>query len=958
MRRYYTPRIPLGNTSLAIPALQLTTSLPSPTISQAGAGQTPGAVVNQRIVNQGGATNDKSRAQGSVSFGQSIYWEPPTSGTPDTYVIQRNLNGAGWFDFASVAHTGAPRYVYTDNATGNIYNATNVQEDGGAPVTMGPTTVAAYRVLASAGGVRGPAAPTKMMFYEGAVLPAWNSATGYLIGDRVSSGGTNYYARTGSINVDPVSNASVWWPMSGGNVCYGPSYALNFGISPFTDANPVTGGTNIRGVSQSGQGGIQLAVDAPLTWVYAGEIGFACLPISDGYFTVDVTPSRTGMALHFAFHTRAPIGDVEPHTNAIDMLQYGPPTVAGQPGTYQIPLKVLQFGISTATASIMNGVMTVTNLSGPGIDAATWVSGPNISTPTYVNNSPPQTGNGNYPVTGQANAASGPVTLYHTSAYKWQIVLADATAGESVDLDNIGVVAPVTAVPRTFQSAYLQGTTTFPMSSTEALNRSRCNDLIMMNSLVGESATDYNNAIDQIHAFDAGCRISSYLLVQAIPQTQTANTIGNVIWPFVNTNNFWAFPNFTNKAVKIDAGGGQYFCNEASPRTVGGLSLSDRYSNAVLIDQGIKNLQGLMYDNNQPTATPSFDMLETGSSIGSNSSTRINAYIAAFQARANYCHSRNLDYVVNGPVGWWIDYCNSDPVNAPQLDYRAAIKGLADVLIYEQVAGNFRLGTATSFNGFLFAPVPGQLGGSRQLQVLRWPDLHAYTSTDTIPEGTPLVMKFGGWIADYAGSNIHTNGMKSLNCLRALMDFSVYMGGRPIWQFTGPPPAQFNNPNGGGIAPWAGADAFVRAMAFLPIIYAGIDTHYVMQQQVPSMLGVMSALDELLINPGTPDTGTAGQIQANVNGGNGQNGAYWRLFHGAQNTSGTSIGDLIYISNPTLTATTITLPASSGTNGDWMAMAPADFGGTAQANVNNGAVVPKGSYAIAAMDGRMLKQRP
>lgn len=487
-------------------------------------------------------------------------------------------------------------------------------------------------------------------------------------------------------------------------------------------------------------------------------------------------------------------------------------------------------------------------------------------------------------------------------------------------------------------AAYLQGSTTFPMSATEIANRALNAWQIWMNPVVGLTAASYSTAIAAVKAANPGTDIYAYTIPQELPTTKPGGVYGT-LWQFATDANFWARGSWPSSAL-IDMGGGFSMMNESVHRSFNGKTWNVRYIDAVIGDMALP-VSGVLTDDTSPNAFSGFDWNEDGITEGGSSASMQSAYIAGMQARHDYLVAQGKKYGENGAIGWWIDHVNGQ-------NYISQLSGIFHAHVYEMLAGNYRIGTATSFGRVFYAPSPGQIPNLNQ--VLTWPG--GATVSSAPPIGTLLQLRFGGWTKDFAGTNIYTKGELSLNCWRAALEWAANHltsidPDHLCVQVLGPAPARFNNPNGTTGA-WAWADRHARAVTLSTAIFTNFYVHYVAMEQTPSTLGVQIILDEFRVNWGTPVTTNLGQPQFGINWGSGvgngwQNGVYVRQWSSA-----------LAVFNPVGNGQqTITLPPSP--TGNWRHIQPSDWSGSvAQATVNDGTTVNSAAFVIAEHDAYLL----
>ena len=302
---------------------------------------------------------------------QNIYRTPTTNGVVGTRI--------------KLANVSASTTTYTDGtATNSLLNTS---------FNNGPTVVYSYDVTAvDSAGNEGPTQPQMYawLYYHGKAC--------FLDGDySIPVNGANYKSTAVSVPAGtyciavpntPPEGTTYWQPYTG--------LPGNGSGTPITDQTFGTG--------------------CP---IWAMETG------AFNYLTVDIQPQVSGASYRINVISRLFNSDV--FNNAAFIVggssgAYGPATVAGQWGTYKIPLaSIAGSGIGTHTASISGTTLNITaDLTGPTAQSGGWVIGTGVSANTAI--SAPSPGGGPAPilltVSNSQTVSSRTLTIQRTNSYK------------------------------------------------------------------------------------------------------------------------------------------------------------------------------------------------------------------------------------------------------------------------------------------------------------------------------------------------------------------------------------------------------------------------------------------------------------------------------------------------------------------------------------------------------------
>jgi hypothetical protein len=331
------------------------------------------AVGNFTLSNQGGSTNGQFPVT-SPLMQMTMTWTAAT-GPVHHYRAKRGVNGGVKTTYDDTIASSATSW--TDTAATNFYNAMNIQEASSGNV-LGLTTWYDYDIVAvDASGNEGPtpAQFTAYIYYNG--------------------------------------------------VSYCSSEDLSFGMlsAPNYSAIDPLGGTAIKCIKGSGGCGLQTASFNPTYFNFGLEVNMF------NYLNVEILPGLSGEVFDLAHLTRSPVGDVFPHINLGNFANsgvYGSAPVAGQYALYKVPLSAFGFGETVFDATIVSGVMNVTNIvSGPGIDPTCWIAtqaGGALTTPgasqgVWVSSEPSQSGVGTYQVSMGPTAGTNPPDVPTTTRF-------------------------------------------------------------------------------------------------------------------------------------------------------------------------------------------------------------------------------------------------------------------------------------------------------------------------------------------------------------------------------------------------------------------------------------------------------------------------------------------------------------------------------------------------------------
>ena len=302
---------------------------------------------------------------------QNIYRTPTTNGVVGTRT--------------KLANVSASTTSYTDTtATNSLLNTS---------FNNGPTVVYSYDVTAvDSAGNEGPTQPQMYawLYYQGKAC--------FLDGDySIPVNGANYKSTAVSVPAGtyciavpntPPEGTTYWQPYTG--------LPGNGSGTPITDQTFGTG--------------------CP---IWAMETG------AFNYLTMDIQPQVSGASYRINVISRLFNSDV--FNNAAFIVggsagAYGPATVAGQWGTYKIPLaSIAGSGIGTHTASISGTTLNITaDLTGPTAQSGGWVIGTGVTANTAI--AAPSPGGGAAPisltVSNSQTVGSRTLTIQRTNSYK------------------------------------------------------------------------------------------------------------------------------------------------------------------------------------------------------------------------------------------------------------------------------------------------------------------------------------------------------------------------------------------------------------------------------------------------------------------------------------------------------------------------------------------------------------
>jgi len=223
-------------------------------------------------------------------------------------------------------------------------------------------------------------------------------------------------------------NGTYYWGDSGGTNDY--SYGVNIDYKD-TAGSPESGPYDIAVTGMTAPGGGFQPFAGNTTPVYILEAG------SFKYFQFDLKPTVTGQHVQISMISRLPPGDVYPWAS-LDITAYGPDTVAGEWGTYKVPLSALSIGTTSVVGSITGTTLTVTNvISGVGVDAGGFLSGPNVLPGTYITGFSAHGGVGTYTISPSQNVSGEIMNVQRTGCYKVDIYETTNSNNGNFYLDNI-----------------------------------------------------------------------------------------------------------------------------------------------------------------------------------------------------------------------------------------------------------------------------------------------------------------------------------------------------------------------------------------------------------------------------------------------------------------------------------------------------------------------------------------
>lgn len=331
-----------------------------------------GPVPTVSLVNQGGPN---SAAQNGLSLtnSQTITWTPVKGA--DSYIVYRN---------GVALAKGLTALTYTDSAATNSNDA--LPNNFSGVHFNGPRTIYKYSVSAVTGGVEGPQS-VGMTFVQYA-------------------NGVDYFGQTDFKNNLAINYASTAVPHAGSTAV--ASFTATAGAQ-YTQSQPAAG--------------------APSVPLWSFEAG----AFKDGYYCIDVYPTKANQIFQLNVISRLPQGDM--YNNAQVQLgsapAYGPsPMVANQWNSYKVPMSALGMGVATFKGYISGTQLTVTDYAAGQmvLQPTSWVSAAGMTTDYILGPGPSggtgtgKGGTGTYTMgTSQTvGSASAPVTFtaQRTNVYK------------------------------------------------------------------------------------------------------------------------------------------------------------------------------------------------------------------------------------------------------------------------------------------------------------------------------------------------------------------------------------------------------------------------------------------------------------------------------------------------------------------------------------------------------------